>query len=124
MLPRGGTGGLNTDEPHESWLNGLRSRYPGVRIEVDEGDGVLVLSRIAVPPERRGQGVGTAVVREVLARADALGVPVGVTPDDLLGGSVPRLRKFYTRLGFVRNRGRNKDFALREAYVRKPRQRS
>lgn len=64
----------------------------------NEGNGggtthrIAMLSPLAVAPERQRQGIGSALVREVTARADALGDPLVV-----LEGS-PR---YYPRFGFV-----------------------
>ncbi|XVX21896.1 GNAT family N-acetyltransferase [Actinomycetota bacterium] len=52
----------------------------------------LGLGPVSVLPQWQGRGVGSALVREILARADALGHPVVV----LVGDPV-----FYSRLGFV-----------------------
>jgi putative acetyltransferase len=49
------------------------------------------LSPLAVAPAHQGRGIGTTLVREVIARADALGEPLVV-----LEGSP----KFYARFGF------------------------
>ena len=53
---------------------------------------IAMLSPLAVAPDRQRQGIGSALVREVTARADALGDRVVV-----LEGS-PR---YYPRFGFV-----------------------
>jgi len=50
---------------------------------------------IGVDPELQGQGIGTTLLEEGLARADASGVPC------YLETSEPRNLPFYERLGFV-----------------------
>lgn len=52
---------------------------------------VLVLSPLGVLPERQGQGIGSALVRAALARAEELGSPVVFLEGD---------PGYYGRLGF------------------------
>ncbi|MCE1178636.1 MAG: N-acetyltransferase [Micrococcales bacterium] len=52
----------------------------------------LGLGPVSVLPQWQGRGIGSGLVREVLARADALGHPVVVLVGD---------PAFYSRLGFV-----------------------
>ena len=59
-----------------------------------EGDGLdrlLVLTPMSVRPDRQRQGVGSALIREVLARADAAGAPA------VLLEGIPG---YYPRFGF------------------------
>lgn len=53
------------------------------------------LATLGTRPDRRGQGLGTAVLRPVLDRADADGVGTA------LETSAPRNLDFYARLGFA-----------------------
>src|SRR5215210_409246 len=58
-----------------------------------EGATVLILSPLAVRPDRQRTGIGSALVGEGLARAEATGVPLVVIEGD------PR---YYSRFGFRR----------------------
>jgi ribosomal protein S18 acetylase RimI-like enzyme len=53
------------------------------------------LDEIVVAPEHRGRGVGTQVMRELMAAARARGVPLRLS---VRGGN--RARSLYERLGF------------------------
>lgn len=83
-------------------------------------DGGVTLSKVVVPKEQRGKGVGSAFMQELLSQADEMGVPVRLTPDGAFGGSVPRLKKFYKGFGFIENKGRNREFLTREQMYRNP----
>ncbi len=66
-----------------------------VTLQGDEARQVLSLAPVAVAPERQGEGIGGALIREAVARADALGEPLVV----LQGHPA-----YYPRFGFERAR--------------------
>lgn len=102
-------------------LDPIRARYPGVKLDVSEtSDGGYRVSRIVVPPEQRGEGVGTEIMRDILRQADADGARVSLTPSGDFGGNVNKLRAWYKDLGFVDNKGRAKDYAVSDAMYREP----
>jgi ribosomal protein S18 acetylase RimI-like enzyme len=68
---------------------------PVGRLAVDDTGDELRVVDVALLPEHRGRGIGTTVLRSVLARADDLGVPV--TLQVAAGNPAQRL---YGRLGF------------------------
>lgn len=117
-----GTGGrVAPDARASDWIDDLRSRYPGVRIDVSGGPGRgYTVSRIVVPEGERSQGLGTQIMREITDIADSQNATVALTPSSDFGGNVSRLRDFYGRLGFVRNRGRNRDMSISEEMYREP----
>jgi GNAT superfamily N-acetyltransferase len=92
----------------------------GVRLDAWGGDGKINLGRIEVPKEKRGQGLGERVMAKLLALSDKHGQTLTLTPSGQWGGSVPKLRKWYKRLGFVENKGRRKDYEISEAMYRLP----
>ena len=95
----------------------------GVDLWVSEGPYGVRVSKIVVPKEMRNQGLGKAVMNDVMQYADQKGVKVVLTPDGTYGGSVPKLKKFYGDLGFVPNAGRNKDYSISDLMYRDPVQR-
>lgn len=69
---------------------------PVGRLWVDEWKDQIRLVDIALMPPHRGSGIGTRLVRDVLARGAAAGKPVTIHVE----GFNPALR-LYQRLGFV-----------------------
>jgi GNAT superfamily N-acetyltransferase len=65
-------------------------------LTVRPADGRLWLEHFYLAPERQGRGLGSAVLRAVLERADAQGLTVGL---NVLQGSAAR--RLYERHGFV-----------------------
>lgn len=84
-------------------------------------DKPLTLSKIVVPKEQRGKGIGKQVMQEIVDYADQHGKTITLTPvKDFGATSVARLTKFYKEFGFVENKGKNKDFTTKESMYRKP----
>jgi GNAT superfamily N-acetyltransferase len=81
---------------------------------------IISISAIHVDRPRRGQGIGSAVMRELAAWADEHGAALSLSPSGDFGGSLRRLQQFYPRFGFKRNRGRSKDFRTMDAMIRHP----
>jgi len=99
----------------------LRSKYPEVELSLSETDTGITLNQIVIPEHLRGEGSGSKIVREITKYADDKNVPVALTPDTVYGGkSKKALVNFYKKLGFVPNKGKNKDFRFRESYIREP----
>lgn len=93
----------------------------GVEIRIYEyPNGILELSKIVVPEESRGKGLGSVAMEKIIKYADDNDKIIALTPDDAFGGSKTRLIKFYKRFGFVMNKGRNKNYSTRELMIRNP----
>jgi GNAT superfamily N-acetyltransferase len=96
------------------------SKKLGVKLDAWGGDGEINLGRIEVSKEKRGQGLGERVMAKLLALSDKHKQTLTLTPSGQWGGSVPKLRKWYGRLGFVENKGKHKDYEISEAMYRRP----
>ncbi len=96
----------------------------GERLEREHGvtlslystnQGHIELAHISVPREHRKQGVGTAVMKKIVAYADERGKTVVLDPavrDDSMGTtSQARLVKFYKQFGFRQNKGRRPEIS-------------
>ena len=100
----------------------LSEKY-GVELELQENetDNSISVPKIVVPKDQRKKGVGTKVMEEVVAYADSTGKRLVLTPSTSFGAtSVKRLVDFYKSLGFVENKGKNKDFTIRDSMYRNP----
>jgi len=105
----------------ESVSTDLEAEFPGLDLDLYDTNAGYILSKIALPKEERGFGIGTQVMRRLIDIADSEGKMIALTPDTTFGGSKSRLIQFYKRFGFVPNKGRNKTFDFRETMVRYPR---
>lgn len=104
-----------------NWLDDIQAKYPEVEMSVTGNpQRGYTVNKIVVPSDARGQGVGTRVMREILQSADNEGATVSLTPSQDFGGAVSRLREWYKSLGFVPNKGRNRDFEISEDMYRLP----
>lgn len=99
----------------------LRAKYPGVKISVtgDASRG-YTLNKIDVPKPQRNSGIGTQIMQNLVGAVDAQGATLKLSPSGDFGGSVPRLKEFYKRFGFVENKGKAKDFGISESMYRLP----
>lgn len=102
----------------KSFSKDIQARYPDVKLDVMDGRNIINVSRIVVPQDRRNQGIGRKVMRDIIEHADSVGKPVALTPSGDFGGSVTRLKEFYKSLGFIENKGRNRDFEISESMYR------
>lgn len=99
----------------------LRSKYPNVDFSLLEPkDGSLVLGKVVVPKEARGQGIGTAFMDDLLNAADQQGRTVALTPSSDFGGNKSKLTEWYRSMGFVPNKGRTIDYTINESMYRAP----
>ena len=81
----------------------------------------ISLSKIVVPEGKRGEGVGTKVIADIIEYADRNNKRIVLTPTKEFGAtSVKRLKDLYKKFGFVENKGKNKDFTTKELMYRVP----
>lgn len=79
------------------------------------------LTLIKTDKNARGQGHGREALRQFIDEADANGKRVLLNADPMdKGTSKSGLVDFYKSMGFVRNKGKNKDFETRAEYFRNP----
>jgi len=92
----------------------------GADVRLFESGGAINLSKIVVPKESRGKGIGTEAMRIISDYADSTAKRIDLTPSEDFGGSKKRLDAFYKRLGFESNSGKNKDYSISESMYRNP----
>jgi hypothetical protein len=84
--------------------------------------GFLKLQFIRIPESKRGQGIGTAIMKQITDFADQHGLTMALTPAAPKNTvrAKNRLIRWYKSLGFIPNKGRNKDYGTRETMLRPP----
>jgi predicted GNAT family N-acyltransferase len=76
----------------------------GISLDVFNTPHYIELSKIEIPKEKRGEGIGTEVMQIIIDFANKENKPIFLTPSKDFGAtSVARLEKFYKSLGFVKN---------------------
>ena len=99
----------------------INSQYPVSFYVYTRGDDAIELSKIVVEKKERKSGIGTEIMEKVAKFADEKGLIVHLDPSTDHGAtSVNRLKKFYSRFGFVPNKGRNEDYRFRGGMIRHP----
>ncbi|HQQ69092.1 MAG TPA: hypothetical protein PLL92_02115, partial [Alicycliphilus sp.] len=101
-------------------LDELRAQLDGMGVDntISERDGVLTISKIVVPQDKRSAGLGSQAMQSIVEYADANGLHIALTPSADFGGNKARLTQFYKRFGFKENKGRAKVYEVSESMVR------
>ena len=99
----------------------LSNKY-GVDISLMSGhDNRIELSKIIIPKENRGEGIGDKVMRDLISYADTNNRVITLTPTKEFGASsINRLTNFYKKYGFVKNSGKHKDYEISDSMYRNP----
>ena len=98
----------------------LKGMFPNVDFSLMQKGNQATLSKVVVPKDARGQGVGTGFMQALTDAADADGTQLALSPSADFGGNKNRLVQFYKQFGFVPNKGRNIDFSISESMRREP----
>lgn len=86
-----------------------------IELELWDNGEYLELGKIIIPKEKRAIGIGSEVMQKVVDYADEVGKDVRLTPSTDFGAtSTGRLKKFYSKFGFVKN----KDLKYKDSMVR------
>lgn len=89
----------------------LEAKYPGIEnLDLSyQSNGALHISSVKVHIGRRGEGVGTAVMEEIIKFADDKGLVITLNPEPEWGYK-KKLIQWYKGHGFTHNKGRKKDY--------------
>jgi len=93
----------------------IKKQFPTVKFAFTSMPNGIVVDKIVVPESAREKGVGTSAMQAIIDLAQENGLTVALTPSSDFGGTKARLTKFYKNLGFVENKGKNKDYEISEA---------
>ena len=98
-------------------LRDLEDKY-GIDLDLYDNGKFLELSRIVIPKDKRGEGIGSEIMKQINDYADSKGLKIYLTPSkDFGASSVSRLEKFYKDHGFVKNTDKSE---TRNTMVRLP----
>ena len=104
--PVDGSKNLDLEDEVDAFAQTVRDKHPGLQLDYffDDQTNTLNVARIIVPKDQRNQGIGTAVMQELLDFAKRKGLKTVLTPEPLMErGNKGKLDRFYKRLGFKRN---------------------
>lgn len=97
-------------------ISEIKRKYPFAEIYAYENDNQIYISQIRIPEEQRGQGIGKDIIEMIKKYASEIQKPVVLSPESEKGYK-KKLEKFYKNLGFVHNKGRNKDYHLSKPFA-------
>ncbi|WP_457794258.1 GNAT family N-acetyltransferase [Acinetobacter baumannii] len=105
----------------DDFVKGIKKQY-GIELGLkgSPSSNVLSLHKIVVPEAMRNQGTGSKAMQDIINYADSQNKTIALTPSSDFGGNKNRLTGFYKKLGFVENKGRNKDYEISESMYRSP----
>jgi GNAT superfamily N-acetyltransferase len=96
----------------------LERKYPvDLWLQYSKISNTIILSKIVLDKEDRGQGTGTKIMNDICSFADKYKMRIALTPSTDFGGSKGRLIQFYKGFGFKNYKG----FEFKETMVREPR---
>lgn len=80
----------------------------------------ITIDKIFIEKEFRGKGYANDAMKLIFDYADRDKMIVTLTPDNTWGSSKSKLTSWYKSLGFIMNKGRNKDFQTMQLMYRLP----
>ncbi|OLS28742.1 MAG: hypothetical protein HeimC2_04720 [Candidatus Heimdallarchaeota archaeon LC_2] len=89
----------------EGFKSSLEVLYP-VTLVMNNFSNRIQLELIHVQDDKRGKGIGREVMELIIAYAEFHQMPIELSPSGSFGSSKRKLRKFYKKLGFVKNKRR------------------
>jgi GNAT superfamily N-acetyltransferase len=109
----------------ESTIQDIKDKYKDsledLYISQNDKKKQLGLSIIKIKKDLQKTGTGTKVMKDIIGYADSIGYTIILTPStDYGASSIPRLKDFYKRFGFVENKGKNADYTISDSMYRLP----
>lgn len=90
------------------------------QIDLLERGHIIEIHRIFIDEKYRENGHARDVIQLICSHADLRQKVLALTPVSDFGSSKTRLEKFYRSMGFVKNRGRVKEWNTKEGFIRLP----
>jgi len=92
-------------------LDKINQKYPFANVSAFEDKHKIELETVKIPEEKQNSGVGSDIIRMLQDYAKRVGKPIVIRPE-ADKGKKEALNRFYKKLGFVKNSGRNMDYTL------------
>ena len=92
----------------------------GIDFDLTENKDYIKVWKIVVPKKLRNKGLGTKAMKELISYANSISKVIILSPASDFGGSKSRLLQFYKGLGFIENKGRNKNYTYGETMYKLP----
>jgi ribosomal protein S18 acetylase RimI-like enzyme len=89
-------------------------------LDIYENKTSLILSKIIINDELRGEGIGSKIMVDLVNYADTNNQIIALTPSNDFGGNKNSLIRFYKKFGFKANKGNYKSFEFHESMIRYP----
>lgn len=99
-------------------VKALQEQFPSIDFSLMQRGNQATLSKVVVPKDQRGKGLGTEFMQALTKAADSDGAQLALSPSSDFGGNKAKLIEFYKRFGFVPNKGRSMDFSISESMRR------
>ena len=80
----------------------------------------ISIDKIIINKDFRGNGYANDAMKILFEYADNNNLIITLTPDNVWGASIPKLKAWYKSLGFVENKGKKKDFQTMQLMYRLP----
>ena len=102
-------------------IDDIKTKYADKtdHLYIYEKKNTISIDNMVVKKEYRNQGVGTAILSDVIDYADRVRKTITLTPTSEFG-TKERLKKWYKANGFVENKGRKTDFTISDTMYRLP----
>ena len=96
MLPLGYSFNLDGSMMYMTFASIFIAQAYGIDLDLYDNGKFLELSRIVIPKDKRGEGIGSEIMKQINDYADSKGLKIYLTPSKDFGAtSTSRLEKFY-----------------------------
>jgi len=85
-------------------LKDIEDKYLYVALTTHEYKKNIVVSKLVVDILHRNEGIGTRVMNDIIKYANDHNKNILLTPSAEYGGSLRKLKKWYSKLGFKKNK--------------------
>lgn len=99
----------------QEFVNSFLQKYPGIILRITEFDYKIKLDKIEIPKDMRNLGIGSEILGALKEYSERINKPIVLNPEPEKGKK-GALDRFYKRMEFVKNQGKNKDYDLSDTF--------